>query len=263
MEEPPSVQAPASPAFLAEYHLTSDWAVAAGVRRTEDRRELDENSFVITPGGKNCRLLDTMAPPPFHIAGPCPPVRKSVGYGFWSWEFSSRYRLSEQLSSYIRIGRSQRSGGWNAPLATLQDQPFRPERLTDYELGLKADVLSGTLSLNGDVFYGHYDDRQRLLARLNPDGTPVTLVTNAGRARISGAEFEALWRLTPRTSLTGSLGWTNARYQSFLYAPLMGGPVQNLSGNHFYQTPRLQASMAGSYEVPTSLGDLLLHADYA
>jgi outer membrane receptor protein involved in Fe transport len=79
----------------------------------------------------------------------------------------------------------------------LQDQPFRPERLTDYELGHKADVLSGTLSLNGDVFYGHYDEMQRLLARLNPDGTPVTLVTNAGRARISGAEFEALWRLTP------------------------------------------------------------------
>ena len=248
----------------AEYRLTSRWAVAAGLRRTEDRRELDENSFVLIPGlGENCTLLDTTAPPPFRISGPCPPVHKSVGHGFWSWELSSHYRLNDELSSYVRIGRSQRSGGWNAPLATLQDQPFRPEQLTDYELGLKADVFGGALSLNGDVFYGKYDDMQRLLARLNPDGTPVTLVTNAGRARISGAEFEALWQLAPRASLLGSLGWTDARYQTFLYAPLEGGPVQDLSGNHFYQTPRLQASFAGSFQIPTHVGDLLLHADYA
>ncbi|HYL70706.1 MAG TPA: TonB-dependent receptor, partial [Candidatus Dormibacteraeota bacterium] len=228
----PSVQAPASPQFLAalnaldnatggavnlaplfsplpvyeqnsvtnrsvaaylhgEYLLTSDWAVAAGLRRTGDTRELSENSFVVIPGlGANCTILDTQLPPPFQITGPCPTIDKSVSYDFWSWEFTTRYSLTPQLNSYLRIGRSQRSGGWNAPLATVEDQPFRPEQLTDYEVGLKADLFGGALWVNGDVFYGHYDDMQRLLARLNPDGTPVTLVTNAGRARISGAELE-------------------------------------------------------------------------
>jgi iron complex outermembrane recepter protein len=247
-----------------EYQLTSAWALAAGVRRTDDRRELEENSFVVVPGlGQQCTILDASLAPPFQITGPCPPIDKSVSYGFWSWALSSRYRFNPQLNSYLRIGRSQRSGGWNAPLTTLQDQPFRPEQLTDYELGLKADLFGGALGVNGDVFYGKYDDMQRLLARLNPDGTPVTVVTNAGRARISGAELESLWRFAPRASLQAAFGWTDARYQSFLYTPLACAPVQDLSGNAFYQTPRFQALLAASYQLPTPAGDLLLRADYA
>jgi outer membrane receptor for ferric coprogen and ferric-rhodotorulic acid len=46
----------------------------------------------------------------------------------------------------------------------------------------------------------------------------------------------------------GAFGCTDARDQSFLYTA---------------QTPRLQALLAGSYQVPTPAGDLLLRADYA
>ena len=248
----------------AEYRLTPDWAVAAGLRRTGDTRELDENSYVDIPGfGQSCTILDLTAPPPQGPPPPCPPIHKSVSYGYWSWELSTHYRVSDGVNAYARIGRSQRSGGWNAPLATVQDEPFRPEQLTDYEIGLKADLFGGALALNGDVFYGQYDDMQRLLARLNPDGTPVTLVTNAGRARISGAELEALWSVTRQLSLHASLGYTDARYQTFLYAPLEGGPVQDLSGNDFYQTPRLEAALAATYLIPTTAGNVRLYADYA
>ncbi len=301
----PSVQAPASPQFLAalqelstatggavdltplfsplpvydqnwvtnssyagylhgEYQLTSDWAVAAGVRHTDDRRELKENAYVNIPGfGENCTFLDTSLPPPYHINGPCPPIDKVAKFGYWSWELTSRYRISPELNSYLRLGRSQRSGGWNSPLATVQDQPFRPEQLTDAEVGLKADLLGGALAVNADVFYGKYDDIQRLLARLNPDGTPVTLITNAAKARIGGAELEALWRATSQLSFLTTFGWTDARYETFLYQPLPGAPAQDLSGNEFYQTPRLQGDVGGSYRVATSAGDLLLRADYA
>ncbi|HET7757083.1 MAG TPA: TonB-dependent receptor [Steroidobacteraceae bacterium] len=299
----PSVQSPASPQFLAavsqfdmltgqnlsqifsplpvyeqnsvannsdaayvhgEYQLTSAWAVAAGLRRTEDRRELEENDYVIIPGlGQNCTILDTSLPPPFQITGPCPAIDKRVDYGFWSWELSTRYRFTPGLNGYARIGRSQRSGGWNAPLSTVEDQPFRPEQLTDFELGLKADLLGGGLSVDGDVFYGKYDDMQRLLAQLSAGGTPETIVINAGRARISGAELETQWRVTPRASLQGSFGWTDARYQSFLYTPIPGAPPEDLSGNAFYQTPRYQAAIAGVYGVPTPGGDLTLRVDYA
>ncbi len=248
-----------------EYHLTTDWAVAAGVRRTADQRTLDENSYVLVPGlGENCTILDLTAPPPtFRINGPCPPVHKSVSHGFWSWELSTRYRLSDDWHAYARIGRSQRSGGWNTPLASLQDEPFRPEQLTDYEIGVKAVLFGGALAVNADVFYGQYDDMQRLLARVNPDGTPVTLVTNAGRARISGAELETVWRTSRHAAIQASVGFTDARYQTFLYQPVPGAPAQDLSGNHFYQTPRLQASVGARYEIPTAAGTVRFSADYA
>jgi iron complex outermembrane recepter protein len=247
-----------------EYQLTSDWYVAAGVRRTHDQREAADDAYVVLPGfGPNCTLLDDSLPPPYRISGPCPADSRSVGYGFWSWEFSTRYRLSQEVNAYLRIGRSQRSGGWNLPFSTVQDQPFKPEQLTDYELGLKSDLLGGSLSLNGDVFYGNYDNMQRLLARLDPDGAPVTQVINAGRARVSGAELEVLWHLSTHASLQNSIGWTDARYQTFLFQPVAGGPVENLAGNEFYQTPRLQGDFGGNYQVTTPAGDVLLRADYA
>jgi iron complex outermembrane recepter protein len=239
-----------------EYLLTSDWAVAAGLRHTNDRRELDENDYVIVPGfGQSCTIGG--APP-----GPCPADDHSVSYQFWSWELSTRYRLTPELNAYARVGRSQRSGGWNVPVASLTDQPFRPEQLTDFEVGLKADLLDHALLINGDVFYSNYDDMQRLLAEL-VQGTPATLVTNAGRAHISGAELETQWRMTRALSLQGSFGYTDARYQTFLYQPVPGGPVVDLSGNDFYQTPRYQASLAGVVEIPTAAGDVTLRADYA
>ncbi len=246
-----------------EYQLSREWAVAAGVRHTRDRRELKENAYVEVPGsGEQCTFLDTSLPPPYQINGPCPPIDKVATFSYWSWELSSRYRFTEGLNGYLRVGRSQRSGGWNSPLATVQDQPFQPEQLTDAELGLKADLLGGALALNADVFYGKYDDIQRLLARLNADGTPVTLITNAAKAHIGGAELEAAWRATSRLSLLSSFGWTDARYDTFLYQPSPGAPAQDLSNNEFYQTPRLQADVGGSYLVSLPGGDLLLRADY-
>ena len=241
-----------------EYQVAPDWFVAAGLRRTEDRRDLEENDYVIVPGPvptQNCTIAG--APP-----GPCPLISESVGYGFWSWELTSRYRITPEVNAYARVGRSQRSGGWNAPVSSPQDQPFRPEQLTDFEVGLKAELLGGALLANADVFYGNYDDVQRLLAKL-VNGTPATLVTNAGRAHISGAELEARWRLTGQLSLQGSFGYTDARYQSFLYQPVPGGPVADLSGNDFYQTPRYQASLAAVYAVATAAGDVTVRADYA
>ena len=239
-----------------EYQLTSDWYAAAGLRRTDDRRDLDENDYVIVPGfGASCTIGG--APP-----GPCPADAHSVGYQFWSWELSTRYRLSPELNAYARIGRSQRSGGWNVPVASLNDQPFRPEQLTDFEVGLKADLLEHTLLIDGDVFYGRYDDMQRLLAELI-DGSPSTLVTNAGRARVSGVELEGEWRVVRPFSLQGSFGYTDARYQSFLYQPVPGGPEVDLSGNDFYETPRYQASLGAVATLPTALGELTLRADYA
>jgi iron complex outermembrane receptor protein len=253
-----------------EYQLTSSWEAAAGVRYTDDRRQAADDAYVINPvpgAGVQCTLLDTSLPPPYLVGGPCPADNHSVSYDYWSWEVSSRYRLTPELMAYVRSGHSQRSGGWNVPFATLQDQPFRPETLTDYEIGMKADLMGGALVVNGDVFYGIYDDMQRLLARLNPDGTPVTVITNAGKARVSGAELEAQWRATARTTLGTSFGWTDARYDTFLYQPSYlpnpGLPPQNLANNEFYQTPRLSGDVYGSYRFPVAAGEVLLRADYA
>jgi len=259
-----AVQNLSSAAFWhGEFHLDERWSAAAGLRHTNDTRRLSENSYAQVPGfGQSCTILDATTGAPAGGGGPCPAVDKSVGYGYWSWELSTRYRLSRELNAYFRSGRGQRSGGWNAPLSTIQDQPFHPEQLTDYELGLKADLLGGALLVAGDLFYGNYDQMQRLLPRLVA-GTPTTVVVNAGKAAVSGAELEATMAVSRAARLQGALGWTDARYRQFQYAADPTQPPADLSGNRFNQTPRLNASLGAGYDAALAGGTLRLHGDYA
>lgn len=254
-----TVQNLSDAAFVhGEYHISERWAAAAGLRRTDDTRRLEEVAYAESPIGPACTITGT------DPAAPCPPFDKSVSFSYWSWELSTRYRVSDEVNAYFRSGRGQRSGGWNVPVNTLQDQPFRPEQITDYELGTKADLLGGAWTINGDVFLGNYDDMQRLLPQVvgNPP-TPTTFVINAGRARVSGAELESFLMLSRSWSLHADLGWTDAHYREFQYSPGSGQPVQNLAGNEFYQTPKFNAGLGFGYEARVADGTVRVHADYS
>lgn len=259
-----SVQNKSQAAFVhGDYHISSAWSVAAGARRTEDRRELDDNAFVEVPTGpatapvEQCTIIDESTGAPFGGAGPCPPIHKDVAFSYWSWEGTSRYRINRDLTAYLRAGRAQRSGGWNIPLNFVQANPFRPEQLTDFEIGLKSTLLGGALSLDTAAFTGNYDNMQRLLA-LFIGTTPSTIVINAGKARVSGVELQANALLNRALSLNGTLGWTDARYEQF--TDTFGN---NAAGNEFYMTPKFTFSLAGRYEVPLAIGRFYVRADYS
>lgn len=247
-----------------EYHVTGTWSLAAGVRRTEDQRSIKDDSYqeIPLPMGGNfqyCTIVDatTGAPLGYPPGGPCPNIYKEVEYSYWSWEASLRHEIDKDVTTYIRSGRAQRSGGWNLPLSTLQDAPYRPETLTDFELGLKARILDGRGAINAAAFTGNYDDMQRLLAKL-VGGTPVTVVINAGRARVSGMELEGDVQTAGPLTLQGTFGYTDARYLQF--TDTFGNDASN---NKFYMTPEYQASLAGIIEIPTQDGKLRLRGDYA
>jgi iron complex outermembrane receptor protein len=253
-----------------EFKLASDWSVALGARRTQDKRSVSDNAYEdlsslgLSP--QSCTISATPGGPPLGIippGGPCPPIYREVEYNYWSWEASLNHRISEDVTTYLRAGRAQRSGGWNLPLASLQAVPFSPERLTDFELGIKAKFLDGRGAINADVFTGNYDDLQRLLAEI-VNGTPLTAVINAGRARVSGLEFETELKVTDSLLLQASFGYTDARYLQFSQQVVNGtsSVSVDLSHNQFYMTPKFTGSLAGTYEIALGEGRLRLHADY-
>jgi iron complex outermembrane receptor protein len=166
------------------------------------------------------------------------------------------YRVSDSVIGYLRSGRAQRSGGWNIPVNTLQDPPFKPEQLTDVELGLKANELGGRLTFSAAAFSGDYQDMQRLLAKLIGN-TPTTLVINAGKARVSGLELEGTMAVARGLNLQGSFGWTDASYQQFTDTS-----GNDASHNQFYMTPKYEAAIAGIYSAPVARGSVHLRVDY-
>jgi iron complex outermembrane receptor protein len=258
-------------AFLhGEYQLASDWSVAAGARRTQDKRSIEDDAYQdlssLGLSAQSCTISATPGGTPLGLippGGPCPNIYREVEYNYWSWEASLRHRISDDITSYFRAGRAQRSGGWNLPLGSLQQAPFSPERLTDFELGAKAKFLEGRAAVNADVFTGNYADLQRLLATL-VNGVPVTEVINAGQARVSGLELEGEFKVAEPLLLQATFGYTDARYLQFTQQEINGATVVtvDLSHNQFYMTPKFTASLAGTYDVPLADGRLRLHGDY-
>jgi len=247
-----------------EWQVSPVWSVAAGLRHTDDSRTLTDNAFIdLSPQGGPAQFCTIVTDPVTAIplgaitGGACPAIQRQASFKYWSWEVSSRVRFSDHLMGYLRSGRAQRSGGWNVPFNTLQDQPFQPEVLTDVELGLKASSADGRWSADTAVFTGNYDQMQRLLARL-VGSTPTTFVINAGKARVSGAEFSGHLRIAAPLEIHASLGYTAARYLQFT------DPFGNdASHNDFYMTPKFQWSLAGTYSIPVSCGVIRVRGDYA
>jgi iron complex outermembrane receptor protein len=255
-------------AFLhGEYRLASNWSLAAGARRTQDTRSIEDNAFQdlasIGLSPQSCTISATPGGIPLGLippGGSCPNISREVAYNYWSWEASLRHRINDDVTSYFRAGHAQRSGGWNLPISSLQDAPFRPETLTDFELGVKSNFLDGRGAVNADVFTGKYDDMQRLFATL-VNATPVTEVINAGRARVSGLELDTEFKITDPFPLQARFGYTDARYLQFTQQ--VDGATVDLSHNRFYMTPKYTASFAGIYTIPLQDGKLRLRGDFA
>mgnify|MGYP000399699116 CR=1 FL=1 len=80
--------------------------------------------------------------------------------------------------------------------------------MTAYEAGLKAQALDGKLSFNLAGFYMDYTDVQipgSVACFAGGINTFCGIVSNAGKARMQGVEFEARANLGALT-LSGSLG---------------------------------------------------------
>lgn len=115
------------------------------------------------------------------------------------------FRWTEDLSVYGKISTGYRAGGFYeaAPIGQFS-QSFAPEKLTNYELGLKSYWLDHRVRFNLAVFEAKYDDKQ-LTVQSNPLNPADSQVYNAASATIDGVEASLL--LQPIDDLTISLDY--------------------------------------------------------
>src|SRR5207237_2783187 len=108
---------------------------------------------------------------------------------------------------YGSVSTGYRSGGFTfagtsspqASVAALQAAytPFAPETVTNYEVGIKSDLLNRHLRVNLAAFYQDYRNIQKAV-RDSVNGILVNLIRNAGRATLYGGEAEVTAAPTTR-----------------------------------------------------------------
>ncbi|MCW5760583.1 MAG: TonB-dependent receptor plug domain-containing protein, partial [Phenylobacterium sp.] len=108
-------------------------------------------------------------------------------------KLSIQKAFSDGTLAYAVISEGYRSGGLNSggaqPLPAA-NQTFGADRLINYELGMKTEMLERRLAVNAAAFYSQWDDIQT--DQFRNSGIPFT--TNAGDAQVMGLETEVSYR---------------------------------------------------------------------
>ncbi len=118
---------------------------------------------------------------------------------------------------YGSISRGVKSGGFTAhnTVTAPAADPFEPEKLTAYEIGVKSDIAR-TLRANASMFYYRYKDQQ-ILGKVFDDASQsfIGRFVNAN-SRISGGEVDLEWRPLASIVVTQYAGFAEGYYTSKL-----------------------------------------------
>jgi iron complex outermembrane recepter protein len=119
-----------------------------------------------------------------------------------------RFRISPDLMVYARLASGYRPGGVNPGAETFGLQrDFDKDETENYELGVKAVVLSRMLSLDASVYYIDWQDIQ--LSVLDPVSR-LSYTTNASRAKSRGVELSAEAKPVEGMTIAAWTAWNDA-----------------------------------------------------
>jgi iron complex outermembrane receptor protein len=245
----------------ATYRLTDTLSATGGIRYSIDKKSLDSRNMA----GTVCSVPVSLRNNP---DVPCSVLFDRTDKAV-SYTASVNYKPSRALLLYVKTSRGFRGGGFNLRGGDLLSYtPFKPEKVTDYEVGVKSEFFDRRARLNIAAFTSDYSNIQRSTQVPNGSGSVSSIISNAAKARIKGLEAEL--SIVPVTGLTlsGGLGITDPRYKSFLATCVIpGGPTSGTpcdrSGEPFDNVAKTTWNVSGQYILPVGEGNVMLHGDYS
>ena len=151
------------------------------------------------------------------------------------------YDVTDDLSVGFTAQRGYRAGGVVSNFAG-QPNAFEPEFTWNYEASVRSQWLNRRVTANANIFYTSWNDQQVL--QIIPAGPPLFIdveVTNAGKSRLFGGEFELTALATENLEVFASGAVVRTEFQEFL---ALG---QDFSGNEFNYAPRFTAAAGATY----------------
>lgn len=201
------------------------------------------DSIEITAGARYTRdqkSIDYTQSDPIALLGGNVAIKASDSWTSFTPSVTARYRVSPDFMTYATISTGFKSGGFNDALGDATGIAFKPEKLTNYELGFKGQVANRLITYDAAVFYMDWTNvqvSQIVPPRFNPT------ITNGGRAYSLGIEVNTTIR--PVEGLT--LGVSGALLRSRFNNNVRRGPTAF--------APEYTANISAEYRFPeTSLG---------
>ena len=144
----------------------------------------------------------------------------SSSEGVFTFAVAPKYKINDDVTVYARVSKGYRPGGPNviSPGAPpTVPRTYQSDSLIDYQVGLKADLLDKTVSVDASAFYIDWS-RIQLLADIDNFGVNI----NGGKAKSQGVEGTVSYVPFPGLNLSANVAYTDATLLSNT-GPLLGG----------------------------------------
>jgi iron complex outermembrane receptor protein len=225
------------------YKLTERAELTAGIRYTDEHKDY------------NYVRLNRAGTAPAAGVGSLNGQRSDYDGNNTDYRLAAQYRWNDQVMTYVQWATGFKGGGVSPrPFVVDQAQPFDPEKLKSWEVGVKADLFDRRLRVNADVFTGDYTDLQLGLQTCTGSAllSPCGRIANAGDAEIRGFEFESTLRPIDGLSIDASYSYTDFEYKRLNNV----GGIQLSFIAPFM--PKHKASIGAQYELSLANGSSII-----
>lgn len=166
---------------------------------------------------------------------------------------------TRNIMSYFTYSEGFRVGGANnIPGLPIENSTYKPDRLKNYEVGVKTQWLDRRLTLN---LAAYRIDWTNLQTSVQATYGNFSFIDNIGAARIEGIEAETSLVLIPGLILNGSFNYNNPRLTADQVSSQATAPGKK--GDKLALIPHYSGSAGVEYNFPV-FGDFkgLVRADY-
>jgi iron complex outermembrane receptor protein len=228
-----------------DYNLTDALKLTLGARYTHEKKDITRYFRINYDAANGITSPLVVANLPY---GSVPDAK----YNSFSPAVTLAYQVSKDINVYARFAQGFKSGGFNgetnsfgAPTAACPTgavelcNPYRPEKVDSYEIGLKTRLAGGKVIFNVAAFWDEHKDIQ--LSVFKAGAGASSIVNNAAKARIRGLEIETVLRPIDPLTINASLAFIDPKYKSYIEA--VNGVDTDVSKNRaFPHTPKTTAS---------------------
>ncbi|MGX5915059.1 TonB-dependent receptor [Aliidiomarina sp. Khilg15.8] len=241
------------------WDLADNWSLTLGGRYTQDDKEADVYRALflgIKYPEDDATLLAVNSD-----------FTTEADWSRFSPHASVRYTVNRDLMYYASYSNGFKSGGVDmradVSLNPDADQPYDPEIVDTFEVGMKAELLDRRLRLNAAVFYSDYQDMQVTVQRAVDAGV-ASQVLNAADATVQGFEIESVLSATDNLSFNATIGFIDADFDEVAFFNPETQQVEDVSGLwSFANTPEWSANLGFTQDFRTRWGDVVWSGNWA
>jgi iron complex outermembrane receptor protein len=242
------------------YQYNDQWSFTLGGRYTEDDKDANVFRFMYL-GKKHPRVSGGT------VLQVQTNFTNSASFNHFSPRVGFEYQATDSVMYYGSYTDGFKSGGFDMravkSLNPSADQPYQPETVDTFELGVKSEWFERRLRLNAAVFSSAYDDMQVTVQRAVGNNV-ASQVLNAASASIDGLELEATVAATDALQFNLIVGYTDASFDEVRVFDIPSQSVIDVSNLwSFANTPKLTGTFGGKYVMSVGGGELVLNAALA